>query len=243
MIRATEIQNVLLHLIGWEQNYNTNDLLIKDSLTQSESGLFYQQAHPLLTLQNLESIAPDFKNMVYPLYDPEREYFYGNVVDVGEGKLYRALKTAKGMQPEDSPEYWEPTSPFSEWLEGKTKASIQKMISRFCTEKASSGGYKPLCENKVMFEGTGRLCDTVRNRNNLVGFEIVPVRSRGVTTRINRIGLQFTQPGDYTLYLMHSSMDAPVRTIKLTKTKSNSAEWFVVEDLFLPYMSERFSIF
>lgn len=238
MIRATDVQNALLHLIGWEQNYDTNDLQIKDSLTKSESGLFYQQAHPLLTLKNLQSTAPDFKNTQYPIYNESDAYETGNIVDVGEGELYRALRPNTGMPPESSPEDWEPTDPFSEWLEGKTKTSIQKMISRFFTEKISSKTYSPLCENKILFDGTGRLVDTVKNRNNLVGFEIVPIRSKGVTTKINKIGLQFTAPGDYVLYLMHSSMDQPVQTIKLTKKKKNSMEWFRMEDIFLPYVSE-----
>ena len=52
MVRANDIQEKLLHLIGWEQNYDTSDLKISDALTVSESGLYFQQIHPLLTLQN-----------------------------------------------------------------------------------------------------------------------------------------------------------------------------------------------
>ena len=43
MIRANDIQEKLLHLIGWEQNYDTSDLKISDALTISESGLYFQQ--------------------------------------------------------------------------------------------------------------------------------------------------------------------------------------------------------
>ena len=42
-----------------EQNYDTSDLKISDALTVSESGLYFQQIHPLLTLQNMSCIAPD----------------------------------------------------------------------------------------------------------------------------------------------------------------------------------------
>lgn len=37
---------------------------------------------------------------------------------------------------------------------------------------------------------------------------------------------------------MHSSIYEPIRTIKLTKTRDNSAEWFTIDDLYLPYQSE-----
>ena len=236
MVRATDIQEKLLHLIGWEQNYDTSDLKISDALTVSESGIYFQQIHPLLTLQNMSCVAPDFKNTTYNEYNSEVEYSKGNIVKYEE-TLYKALQKSQGKQPDIEPEYWAETNPFSEWLEGKTKASIQKAITRFCNEKVAQGTYKTLCENRTLFDGTGRIVDTVKNKKNLVGFEIIPIRAKGVTTKINKIGLQFTEPGEYTLYLMHSSMDAPVKIIKLNKIRKNSIEWFTLNDIYLPYQS------
>ena len=237
MVRANDIQEKLLHLIGWEQNYDTSDLKISDALTVSESGIYFQQIHPLLTLQNLFCIAPDFKNIEYAEYNPEMPYSKGNIVKYND-TTYKALQKSVGRQPDIESDYWVETNPFSEWLESKTKASIQKAISRYCNEKIAQGTYKTLCESRTLFDGTGRLVDVVKNKKNLVGFEIVPVRAKGVTTKINKIGLQFTEPGDYTLYLMHSSMDAPVKVIKLNKVRKNSIEWFSVEDVYLPYQSD-----
>lgn len=237
MVRANDIQDKLLHLIGWEQNYDASDLKISDTLTVSESGLYFQQIHPLLTLQNIACIAPEFKNMTFEDYNTKKSYSKGNVVKYDE-KLYKALQKALNKQPDIESEYWVEANPFSEWLESKTKASIQKAIARYCNEKIAQGTYKTLCENRTLFDGTGRLVDVVKNRKNLVGFEIVPVRAKGVTTKINKIGLQFTEPGEYTLYLMHSSMDAPVKIIKLNKIRKNSIEWFSLNDVYLPYQSE-----
>lgn len=237
MVRANDIQEKLLHLIGWEQNYDTSDLKISDALTVSESGLYFQQIHPLLTLQNMSCIAPDFKNMTFEEYNAEKSYSKGNVIKYGS-LLYKALQNSTGKQPDIESEYWVETNLFSEWLESKTKASIQKAIARYCNEKTVEGTNKPLCESRTLFDGTGRLVDTVKNKKNLVGFEIIPVRAKGVTAKINKICLQFTKAGEYTLYLMHSSMDAPVKIIKLNKIRDNSAEWFTVDDLYLPYQSE-----
>lgn len=240
MIRANDIQDKLLHLIGWKQEiYDAPDLKISDALTTSESGLYFQQIHPLLTLQNLACIAPEvnLNNMEAPDYSSSMPYPIGSVVKY-EGKTYKAIAQAL---PYDRPGVsgpWEELNPFSDWLESKTKASIQKAITRYCNEKIAQGTYKTLCENRTLFDGTGRLVDVVKNRKNLVGFEITPVRAKGVTTKINKIGLQFTEPGEYTLYLMHSSMDAPVKTIKLNKIYKNSAEWFSLSDVYLPYQSE-----
>lgn len=236
MVRANDIQEKLLHLIGWEQNYDTQELKIADALTVSESGLYFQQVHPLLTLQNVSSIAPDFKNIVYSEYSNEKHYDKGSIVKY-DGNLYKSLQQTTGNLPTDQ-EFWSETNPLSEWLEGKTKASIQKAIVRYCNEKIAKGTYGTLCENRTLFDGTGRLTDIIANKNNLVGFEIVPIRSKGVTTRINRIGIQTDGVGEIKLFLYHSSTELPVKVITVNKT-SKGFQWFVIPDLYLPYESEE----
>lgn len=236
MVRANDIREKLLHLIGWEQNYDTQELKIADALTVSESGLYFQQVHPLLTLQNISSIAPDFKNIVYSEYSNEKHYDKGSIVKY-DGNLYKSLQQTTGNLPTDQ-EFWSETNPLSEWLEGKTKASIQKAIVRYCNEKIAKGTYRTLCENRTLFDGTGRLTDIIANKNNLVGFEIVPIRSKGVTTRINRIGIQTDGVGEIKLFLYHSSTELPVKVITVNKT-SKGFQWFVIPDLYLPYESEE----
>lgn len=239
MVRIQEIQEGLLHLIGWRQSYDANDGVISEALTQSESGLYYQDAHPLLTLQNLQSIAPDFSNISYPVHSVEEVYAKGVVVTDGD-KHYKSLKVVpENIQITDA-EYWIETNSFSEWLEIKTKACITKAISCYVNEKVAKGTYKTLCEKKTLFDGTGRIYDVIKNKNNLVGFEIIPIRAKGVTTKINRIGLQFSEPGDYTIVIMHSSLMEPFYQETFTKRTSNNIEWFIPsQDLFLPYENEQ----
>lgn len=239
MVRIQEIQEGLLHLIGWRQSYDANDGVISEALTQSESGLYYQDAHPLLTLQNLQNIAPDFSNISYPAHSTEETYAKGVVVTDSD-KYYKSLKAVpENIQITDT-EYWIETNPFSEWLETKTKACITKAINCYVNEKVAKGTYKTLCEKKTLFDGTGRIYDTIKNKNNLVGFEIVPIRAKGVTTKINRIGLQFSEPGDYTILVMHSSLMEPYYQETFTKRIGNNIEWFTPsQELYLPYETDE----
>lgn len=239
MVRIQEIQEGLLHLIGWRQSYDANDGVISEALTQTESGLYYQDAHPLLTLQNLQSIAPDFSNISYPAHSTEETYAKGVVVTDSD-KHYKSLKAVpENIQITDT-EYWIETNPFSEWLETKTKACITKAISCYVNEKVAKGTYKTLCEKKTLFDGTGRIYDTIKNKNNLVGFEIVPIRAKGVTTKINRIGLQFSEPGDYTILVMHSSLMEPYYQETFTKRIGNNIEWFTPsQELYLSYETDE----
>lgn len=239
MIRASDIQDKLLHSVGWKQSFD-KDLQISNILTTSESGLYFQQIHPLLTLQNLACIAPDFKNgeVSIPAWIPTKVYNKGDIVTTND-KIYKSLTDNNRYDLTNSQNHWVETTLFSEWLEDKTRASIQKAITRYCNEKIAQGTYTTLCENKFLFDGTGRIVDTVKNRNNIVGFEIVPIRAKGVTVKINKIGLQFTKLGDYRLYLMHSSSVSCIKTIEVHKSKDNCTEWFSFDDLYLPYQSDN----
>lgn len=238
MYRVNEIKTALLHLVGWQQNYDTQEFTIADSLTQSDTGLYFQQAHPLLTLQNLKSVALDFRNITYPAYSAATLYRVGDRCTY-LNSTYRAKESSLNVLPTADADAWERFDAFSEWLEDKTVGSILKAISEYINRKMSTGGANKLLESKCLFDGAGRLVDTITNQNALAGFEIVPVRGRGVTTKINRVGLQFTKAGTITLYLFHSSSSAPIKTIELTITKPNTMQWFTVTDLYLPYVSEN----
>jgi len=192
MYRPTDIETALLHLVGWQQHYDTTEFEIDTELTQSDSGLYFQQVHPLLTLPNLRSIAPQFN-------DDDK---------------------------------------FSAWLEKKTIAGVQKAVNRFISDKMIEADAKSLLESRMLFDGAGRLSDVITRTSSIVGMEIVPVRSRGVTTKINKIGLQFKQTGPINLYLMHSSSMSIVKKITLNKVKKWDMEWFVpTEPIYLPYYS------
>ena len=239
MIRIKDLNEQLLHLVGWQQSYDTSEVKLSDNLTQSESGMYFQQVHPLLTLPNLMSIAPDFKNTNFPEHDANSSYKEGVVITL-EDKYYKSIKDVPVNTEITNDEFWIETNLFSEWLEDKTKASIIKLINKFINMKLADKASKSLIENKTLFDGTGRLTNLATNRNRFVGFEVDTVRSKGVTVKINKIGLQFTRPGKYKVYILHSSCDTPVYSFEFEKLKSNSIEWFKPkEDILLPYESQE----
>lgn len=237
MIRIADIQDKMLHLVGWKQSYDLSDNMLSSNLTQTESGMYFQQIHPLLTLDNLRSIAPDFQNYNWQVHDANKAYKSGEVVRIDDS-LYKALQDVPAETDILDSEYWAETNPFSEWLEEKTKASIVKLVNKFINMKLADKATKSLIENKILFDGTGRLTNKIENRNRLVGFEIDTVRSKGVTVKIDKIGLQMTKPGSYTIYIFHSSNPEPIYTLTFEKTKADNLEWFKPkDDILLPYES------
>lgn len=238
MYRPAEIKTGLSHLWGWRQHHDVSEFTISDSLTQSETGQYFQEVHPLLTLDNIKSIAPNFNLITYPGWDIEVQYRIGDRVTVSD-KHYRAKMDNIGLTPETNPTEWERFDQFSEWLEQKTQASILKAIRTFWDEKMSDKTAKNILESKALFNGTGRITDLIPPSDNLVGFELVPIRANGITLKIEKIGLQMTGQGPVKLFLMHSSRMDPVKIITLNRIRNSGMQWFDQDDLFLPYLSDE----
>jgi len=60
MYTASTIKSDLFGLIGWRQNPDAAGTQLDAELIATSSGLYFNDVHPLLTNDNLESVAPDF---------------------------------------------------------------------------------------------------------------------------------------------------------------------------------------
>lgn len=235
MYRVSKIKE-LSSLIGWRQNFDTTGFQIDPTLTVSDSGQYYQDIHPLLTLDNVKSIAPEFNRIDFPDWNLTTTFTQGTRVD-HNGGTYLALTTSTGIEPGTDTNTWRLFDAFSDWLKQKTEASIVKAIKTVYTERIKEKAGKSLIESKPLFDGAARIGNLIANTSNFVGFEIIPIRGFGVTLKIDKIGTQFSGGiEDLTLYVMHSSQNDPVQTITLQRTKDKSSEWFTPDtDIYLPY--------
>jgi hypothetical protein len=236
MFRANDIRAGLLQVNGWRQNEDPQEFKIADSLLVSESGKMYQQAHALITLQNIKACSPDFNKILYPDFNPATPYTAGTVCK-SNFVLYIAIASSTGIVPGTDVTKWIPFDPFSYWLENKVNDSIQKTVSRFIDEKLAATSGKSLVENKVLFDGAGRIADVDLTTSGIVGFEVIPGRSRSLTVCINKIGLQFSANGIIVMYVFHSSKPEAVKILPCEYTGNGGMQWFNMQDVVLPYIS------
>lgn len=238
MIRLNEIQSALSKVVGWEQDYNPNKQIDAD-LCESESGLTYQGAHPLCTLENIRSIMPDDYFYRYEVWNDTKTYAEGSKVR-HNGKVWKATATNVAEQPTDGSEFWTEYDMTSDFIRNLTANGINTAVQTFIQGKQLTQETKSLVEHRTLFDGAARLKATIDNVHKIVGFEIVPVRALGVTTKIDKIGLQMVGgTGTVKLYLFHSSQVAPIREIECNFTNTKGGfQWFTpTEPLYLPYIS------
>lgn len=245
MYRIKEIQDALLHVCGWEQSYNPKEAIDSD-LTRSESGLMFQGAHPLLTLDTMRAIMPDDWGYQYPEWNSREIYSAGTIVQYdlngNDDELYwESIRDNNTNEiPGESVLFWKPYNILSDFLERVTRNGIATAIQTFTQIKQLDKETRNLLERRTFFDGAGRIRATLQNTHKLVGFEIVPVRALGVTAKIEKIGLQMTGgTGIVKMYLFHSSQIDPIKTFDLDfQVKNGGFQWFTLEDCFLPYISK-----
>ena len=237
MIRLQDIQTALLPVVGWQQDYNPQNQ-IDDALTQSESGLTFQGAHPLCTLANVRAIMPDDYLYKFPDWKNTTPYAIGAKVKHG-GKVWVAVNANTGSEPADNNSDWAAYNMLSDFVRNLTVNGINTAVQTFIQEKQLQQETRNLLERRTFFDGAARMAATIDPTGKIVGFEIVPVRAMGVTTKIERIGLQMIgATGTVKLYLFHSSQVAPMREIELTFTNTHGGfQWFTPsEPIYLPYI-------
>ena len=230
MYRLSDIVEAFKGLVGWEPEGCAIDE------TSSESGLFFQEAHPLLTLRAMRSIMPDTLWKAYPEFANQNTYAKGAIVSKND-KAYRSL-VDNNTEPLADSASWEEYDLLNDYINELELRGIKKVITRFIRDKVIGMETKNIIDRRTLFDGVGRLANRVPNDGKIVGFEIEPIRAEGVTMKIEKIGLQFTgNIGDVKMYLFHSSKAEPVWTKTFTYDNANgSYMWFDAEE-FLPYMT------
>lgn len=237
MVRLQDIQAALMPVVGWRQDYNPQNQ-IDPELCQSESGLTFQAAHPHCTLANVRAIMPDDYLYKYPDWKNNVAYTVGAKVK-HQNQVWKAKNNNAGSEPTENNANWEPYNMVSDFVRDLMQDGINTAVQTFIQEKQLQKETKNLLERRTFFDGAARLQATIEPTGKIVGFEIVPVRSMGVTTKIERIGLQMIgATGKVKLYVFHSSQVAPMQTIELEFTNTKGGfQWFTPEHpIYLPYI-------
>ena len=257
MIRIDDIVLGLEHLVGWEQGILPQDR-VDELLTETESGLTFQAAHPMVTMKNLRSVMPEMSAEDFPKWNRYKFYKAGSIVQ-HNGEIFIALVNNIAQEPRTadfnddfnvdysksngSPVghagYWKIFDPVSALLKSLQRQAITQMVQTFLTTKSLLKESKSLLERRTFFDGAGRINATLQSGQRLVGFEIIPAYSMGVVAKIERIGLQMTgATGKVRVYLFHSSQPDPIQTEDLEFTKQNGGfQWFTMKDWYMPYIS------
>lgn len=234
MFDVSTIQTAYAGLIGWRDSTNTELPRLTSALTTSTSGLYYNDAHPIVSIETLDAVGPNYDGVANSTYAAGTTYAI-NAVARYNGVTYVSLaNTNKGNTPSSSPTWWKPQ--FNAYIEQLTNTAIINMVQRVISDKQLTGASKSILDDVKLFDGEGRVTSTIVGQSRFVGFEIKVKNYEGLIAIVRQIGGQFSQTqAALRIYLYHSSQSAAVTYYDMTTTKTNSMEWFAPTDFNLNF--------
>lgn len=226
MYIQTTVIDCLKNLVGFRQNDNPDYPTLVPSLLTTETGLYFQDAHPLLTIENIDQCARNFDHYSFPNYAAGSTYSTGQRVRFS-GLVYESLVDSNtGNQPDTSPIQWTEVNLLSQFLISMVEAGVNDVAKFLFIDKKIREITKTIFENVLLFTGVGSLADKVIKRDRFVGFAIELKDHNNLQTIINRIGMQFdTVNPAFDLYVFHTSRTDPIATLQFNVTGPNNFSW------------------
>jgi len=243
MFEINKIQSCYSNYIGWRDSINPCDKPLDTDLTASESLQYFNEYHPLLTYDNIKSIAINPSKYNYPSWDIAETYNTGDVVIYNTGKydcyFQSLIDNNIGLEPDTTPAEWEEVDYLSDWYKQRTDMSLNKLFNSIAVTKKLKHKTKTVLDNFKLFNNEGRIKDTITKSGRFVGYSFRIDQKENMSMFIKFLGAQFTETQtDLTIYLYHSSQLDPVGTLLLTTTKAGSFEW-TTTDFRLDYVNEN----
>lgn len=127
---------------------------------------------------------------------------------------------------------------FNTWYRERINDTMTDMLNYVYTKKAINEKIKPVLQDIRVYNGSGNFNDLISNEGAFVGFEVDLSPHIGLQAVLDRIGTQFNQAQDITIYLFQSSQEQALATQFIDKTQANSSEWTIANsDFILDYDS------
>lgn len=220
--------------VGWRNSNNPCDKPLTSDLTNSETGSFFNDFHPLLTYKNIKSIAINADSYPISEWETDVNYIEGKIIEyILDGKkcYFKSLDDVNlGNQPDISPLFWEEVDFLSDWYKQKSLESTDKLINAIAQQKKLRHKTKTILDDFKLYKNSGRINDSITKSGRFVGFSIQLDQSENIEMIIRQIGFQFTDvQTDMPIYLYHSSQSDPVSIINYSTTKAKSFEWLTTD--------------
>ena len=237
-IDRNKLKSILFGLVGFHNADNPDYPTLIPSLLESRSGKYVNDAHPLLTIENIDQSIKNFSKFNYPAYDISTKdaggYTTGSKVSFSQ-KNYEYIATAPSdnttLDPPNS-STWRQIDELSDYLVKAVNTGIDEMTDAWIDHKKVRAKIKSIYDKILLFNGIANYRNVEANRDQLVGLRIRMKRQeKSLATIINKLGHHFTSSftsagaGSLTFFLYHSSQQTPLFTFQLEHNKGGSQEW------------------
>ena len=241
MYNPTALKAGFSGVIGFLQANLPQIPQISAPLTTSSTGVYVQDKHPLVSLENIYYCAPDFGINNYPIWLSGSDYVLGFAVNDG-GTLYvtTSALTPSTIAPHLDLAHWALFNPFQTWLLQKFNQGVVNLFAEVVKQLKLQDGGKAILEQQQLFRGVGNINTLIVPDGSAVGFEILPQQAEGLMVQIDKLGTQFTQAQTLNFYFYNSDKpSAALAVFAVPVGGSSNFSWSDIVNCIMQYMAQN----
>lgn len=238
MINPIPLQSCLDGLIGFRNSLDQNMPQLKDSLLESESGIYVNDQHALITIENINSVIENTGTITLPTaWNSGTTYAVGNLVS-SSSVIYKALQAGANHAVSDTA-YWQNMgNPISFYLQTKLEQGMANLANKVFQQKNLNQNAKSILPETMLYDNGGKINNTVPKSGRFVGFKI-RMNSGDLGMIIRKIGLQFNEvQTDLPIYLYNSSQNTYVKRWTVTTDAAFSFQWKELTKQVISFLSD-----
>lgn len=239
MINPIAFQSCIDGLVGFRPSLDASLPSIEPSLTESESGIYVNDIHSLVSVENIYNCINETALITLPsAWSSATAYTKGQRVSISE-IVYTALQDNTNQNPTSTPLYWQRNgNALSVYLQGKINQSAVKIANQVYVNKNLNQQAKSILPETMLYAGNASIRNTIPPSNRFVGLKI-KLKELDMSSIIRKIGLQFNEPlTDFPIYLYNSEQAAPVKIWTVTTNAAFSFQWVAIEKEILSFLSD-----
>lgn len=226
MFNAITVQDELVSLIGWRKDKNpeVTQNPMGDLLTAS-TGLFYNDAHRLLTSGNLNAVFADFARFTYPTFSLATSYSKGTIVKES-ANYFISLQDANLNHATNLTAWWRQTTPTNEQYREITTSGITLGLNQWLDRKYKLKTASNLLERKTVLSLPGYKAEEIGTTKRYLGWRLCPTpKYPDIINTIDRVCIHMKQSQTVTVSLYRNGSSTPIHSVIFTGDATPDPIW------------------
>lgn len=239
MINPIAFQSCIAGLVGFRPSLDQQMPDIESSLQESESGIYVNDIHSLVSVENIYNCINETSLITLPAaWSAAIAYTVGQKVTVSD-VVYTALQPGTNHLVTDT-SYWQRNgNGLSVYLQNKINQSAVKIANQVYVQKNLNEQAKSIMPETMLYSGNGDIRNVIIPQGRFVGFKI-KLKELDLGMQVRKIGIQFNEViADFKLYLYNSGQLDPVHVWTIQITQPFSFQWIELTKQILSFLSDN----
>ena len=205
MINPSTLQTCVSGLVGFRESLDTTMPALETSLKASSSGLYVNDQHSLITIENIYNCIVNTGLITLPAaWSSATAYTVGQKVS-SSGIIYTSVQAGTNQAVTNTLYWTRNGTPMSIYLQEKFNQGAMNLANKVYLQKNLNQSAKSILPDVMLYDLNANIRKTITKSGRFVGFKL-GLTGMDIGSIIRKIGLQFNEvQTDFKIYLYNSS--------------------------------------